>query len=61
MVNIVSSVITKFNKSVVGLVDSKDYFDRLNTSAMANDIDKWTREIRTAERERERGNLEQWI
>jgi len=59
IINIVSSVIMKFNKSVIGLVDSKDYFDHLNASALADDIDKWTREIRRAERERERGNLEE--
>jgi len=58
MVNIVSFVIMKFNKSVIGLVDSKDYFDRLKTSALANDIDNWTNEIRRAEWERERENLE---
>ena len=58
MVNIVSFVITKFNKSVIGLVDSKDYFDRLNASALANDIEVWTREIRRAEQERDKGNLE---
>ena len=58
MVNIVSFVITKFNKSVIGLVDSKDYFDRLNNSALANDIEDWTKDIRKAERERERGTLE---
>ena len=58
MVNIVSFVITKFNKSVIGLVDSKDYFDRLNNSALADDIEDWTRDIRRAERDRERGTLE---
>ena len=58
MVNIVSSIVTKFHKSVVGLVDSKDYFDRLNGSADTNDIEQWTREIRRAEKEREGGRLE---
>jgi hypothetical protein len=58
MVNIVSSVIMKFNKSVVGVVDSKDYFDSLKTSALAADIENWTREIQKAEREREKGNLQ---
>ena len=58
MVNIVSSIVIKFNKSVVGLVDSKEYFDRMNESALADDIDNWTREIRRAEKNRERGHLE---
>ena len=58
MVNIVSSIVTKFNKSVVGLVDSKEYFDRLNHSALPDHIEEWTRDIRRAEKEREKGDLE---
>ena len=57
MASIVSSIVTKFNKSLVRLVDSKEYFDRLNGSALADDIETYTREIRRAEKERERGEL----
>ena len=58
MVNIVSSIVGKFNKSVVGLVDSKEYFDRLNNSALPDNIEEWTRDIRRAEKERAKGDLE---
>lgn len=57
MVNIVSSVITKYNKSVVGLVDSQEYFEQLNNSALASDVAIWTQDIRNAEKQREKGNL----
>jgi len=56
MVNIVSSVIAKYRKAVVGLVDSKDYFDQLNSLA-GQHIHTWQAEIRAAERDRAEGNL----
>jgi len=56
MVNIVSSVITKYRKAVVGLVDSKEYFDQLNSSA-GEHMQTWQAEIREAERDRAEGNL----
>ena len=57
MVNIVSSVILKYNKSVVGLVDSQEYFEQLNGSALSSDVSRWTQDIRNAEKQQERGNL----
>ena len=57
MVNIVSSVIMKYNKSVVGLVDSQEYFEQLNNSALASDVAIWTQDIRNAEKQHEKGNL----
>ncbi|EDR10391.1 uncharacterized protein LACBIDRAFT_325386 [Laccaria bicolor S238N-H82] len=56
MVNIVSSVIAKYRKAVVGLVDSKDYFDQLNSSAGEHNH-TWQAEIRAAESDRAQGNL----
>lgn len=58
MVNIVSSVISKYKKSVLGLVDSQEYFHQLNQSALASDVEKWTEAIRHAEKQREKGHLE---
>ncbi|EDQ99434.1 uncharacterized protein LACBIDRAFT_316484 [Laccaria bicolor S238N-H82] len=56
MVNIVSSVIAKYRKAVIGLVDSKDYFDQLNSSAGQHNH-TWQAEIRAAESDRAQGNL----
>ena len=58
MINIVSFVITKFNKSVIGLVDNKNYFKQLNNSTLANNVEDWTKEIQKAEQDQERGTLE---
>ena len=56
MVNIVSSVIAKYKKAVVGLVDSKDYFDQLSSSA-GEHIFTWQAEICAAEWNWAEGNL----
>ena len=56
MVNIVSSVIAKYRKAVIGLVDSKDYFDQLNGLA-GEHSHTWQAEIRAAERDWAEGNL----